>query len=265
MSNVTVIGKNSFLARALQRNKDTKDWLFIDHTEALSETDWINKTDILINCAYHPDLMRGEYSPVKDIDFLLSGYIAGKDIHYIMLSSRAAYGPAPDDLYLREDMTAAPDAPYGVNKLHTEETLRQMIAPEKLTILRSANIFGNEYGRGTFFGMMLTNLKDKGILEFNIAPDARRDFLSVQQWADDLVQIASAPKGGLYNLGAGFGVSTQDMADMLISANGSGEVKYTDSSYNGQFILDTAKTKDAFSIKDYTASDLELDVKALFS
>lgn len=265
MPNITVIGKTSFLARQLAEHSGTQDWLFLDHQDALSETDWISKTDVLINCAYHPDLMRGEYSPVKDIDFLLSGYIAGKDIHYIMLSSRAAYGPAPADLYLSEDTIVAPDTPYGINKLQTEHTLEAMIPSEKLTIIRSANIFGQEYGRHTFFGMMLTSLKDKDVLEFNIAPDAMRDFLSVQKWADDVVKIASAPKGGLYNLGAGFGVSTQDMGAMLISANGSGEVKYTDSSYNGQFILDMSKTKAAFDIKDYTASDLEFDVKALFS
>lgn len=264
MSRITVIGKNSFLARHLAEHKGTQDWLFLDHKDALSETDWISKTDILINCAYHPDLMRGEYSPVKDIDFLLSGYILAKDIHYIMLSSRAAYGAAPDDLYLREDMTTKPDTPYGINKLQTEQTLKTMIAPEKLTIIRSANIFGQEYGRRTFFGMMLTSLKDNGVLEFNIAPDAQRDFLSAEKWADDVVKIVQNPKGGLYNLGSGFGVTTQNMAEMLISAHGSGEVKYTDHSYDGQFILDMNKTKSAFELKDYTKDDLQSDINALF-
>ena len=106
---VTVVGKNGFLGHALAKLPDAKNWTFLTHEEALGETDWIPKTDILINCAYHPDFMKGEYSPIKDIDFMLSGYIQNSGIHYVMISSRAVYGPAPDNLYLTEDMPPAPE------------------------------------------------------------------------------------------------------------------------------------------------------------
>lgn len=261
MPHVTIIGKNSFLAGHLAGTDAGKDWTFLDHTQALSETDWTKDTDVIVNCAFHPDLKSQGYSPVKDIDFLLAGYALHSNAHYIMLSSRAVYGDAPDDLMLNEDIPPKPANIYGQNKLVSEQALAELFPPERLTILRNGNIFGSEYGRSTFFGLMLTSLIDKGVLQFNIAPTAVRDFLSAKKWAQDIVKIAGAPKSGIYNLGSGHGITTQDLAEMLIKHHGGGEIEYTDHLYNGQFILDMAKTRNTFDLDDYTRDDLKTDIK----
>ncbi|MFP4313484.1 MAG: NAD-dependent epimerase/dehydratase family protein [Alphaproteobacteria bacterium] len=258
MSRITVIGKNSFLARHLAEFYPA--WRFLDHKKALSETNWVRASDVVINCAFHPDLRHDAYSPLKDIDFLLAGYVLNSDAHYIMLSSRAVYGNAPEDLYLREDMNPDPINAYGHNKLASEQALAELLPPERLTILRSGNIFGFEYGRSTFFGLMMTSLKDKGVLRFNIAPTAVRDFLSARKWAEYVGAIAKNPQGGIYNLGAGFGITTQEIADLFIKHYGSCEIEYTGDSYEGQFILDMSKTRTAFSLDNYTKSNLEADI-----
>lgn len=261
MSLITVIGKNSFLAKALAKNTNTQDWTFLDHQTALSETDWVKKSDVVINCAFHPDLRQNPYNPIQDIDFLLAGYVKRSNAHYIMLSSRAVYGEAPEDTILREDMTAKPTNAYGINKLKSEQAVASVLPPERFTIIRSSNIFGNEYGRSTFFGLMLTSLKDKNALRFNIAADAVRDFLSARQWAEYMIKIANSPKDGFYNLGAGWGITTQDLAEMMIEYHSSGEIVYTDDSYEGQFILDMNKTKNAFGLEAYTKDNFQDDVK----
>ena len=259
---VTVIGRGSFLSRMLQHHKQAHHWRFIGHEEALAETAWMDKTDILINCAFHPDLRSGPYSPIKDIDFLLAGYTQNRPIHYIMLSSRAVYGPAPDKtLILREDSPAAPDTDYGRNKYMSEQTLAETIPAERLTILRMGNIFGAERGRHTFFGAMLDSLLTDGKLQFDIAPDAQRDFLYAGQWADYMTRIAAHPKAGLYNIGAGFGITTQDLARQIIAIYGQGEIEFTGQSHTGQFILDVTKAREAFQLPAYSRQMLFDDCK----
>ena len=232
---ITIIGQNSFLSQALQKQTPSNDWRYLSHKDALSETGWIDKTDTLINCAFHPDLRTGAYSPIKDIDFMLAGYIQNRPIHYIMLSSRAVYGDAPKDLILREDQ---PPAPMG-------------------------NIFGVERGRQTFFGQMLSGSLDHGIMRFNIAPDAVRDFLYAGQWARYMAKIANAPKAGLYNIGAGFGITTEELANWIIEIYGEGHAEYTGRSYEGQFILDTAKAASAYNLEPYTKEQLKKDCETV--
>lgn len=258
MGNVTVIGKNSFLARALARRKEAADWRFLDHETALSDTFWLEDTRILINCAFHPDMRKEPYSPIKDIDFLLGGYVARKpEIHYIMLSSRAAYGPAPENNLLHENLAPQPDTAYGQNKLAAENALLDLLPPERLTILRMANIFGDEFGRHTFFGLMLSALKNQGIMRFDIAPDSVRDFLPADIWAQYLVQIAAHPARGLYNIGAGFGITTKELSGWIIEGFGGGAVEYTDRSYKGQFILDMHRAWETFSLPSYSKAELK--------
>lgn len=256
---VTVIGKNSFLAVVLQKQAASKDWLYLGHDEALAETNWVGRTDTLINCAFHPDLRENAYSPIKDIDFMLAGYIQNHPVHYVMLSSRTVYGDAPADLVLSEDMPPAPNTPYARNKYASEQALAQMLPPERLTILRMGNIFGAEQGRRSFFGQMLSGLLDDGVVRFDIAPDAVRDFLSANQWARYIAKIAQTPKAGLYNIGSGFGVTTEELSNWIIEAYGSGHVDYIGHSYKGQFILDINKARQAFRLAPYTKEMLHED------
>lgn len=265
MHRVTVIGKNGFLARALRENARSKNWRYLDHATALGETDWIADTDLLINCALHPDLKNSAYEPMKDVDFLLSGYIQNKDIHYIMLSSRAVYGAAPADLLLRESQNPAPDTPYAENKYKTEQALAGMLPPERLTILRLGNIFGAEKGRKSFFGQMLEGLIERGVITLDIAADAVRDFLPAARWAEDMARIAAAPASGVYNIGSGIGITTQELTDWVIGAYGGGRCDYVARSYNGQFILDVAKARAAFALPDYNKAELKADIYAIIA
>ena len=246
--NITIIGKNSFLAQALRKNTACKDWRFLGHEEALQNTGWIKDTDVVFNLAYHPDLKQEPYSADKDIDLKLAALIKDTDIHYMMASSRTVYGSAPDDLMLREDLSPKPDTPYGRNKWQTEQALQKIFGDKRLTILRMANICGSERGRKNFFGMALTKLYDTGTMEFDIAPEAQRDFLPVSFWANAIIKILTTPKPGLYNLGSGIGITTQEIADWLIEGHGSGSVNYTAHGTHGQFIMDMGKAKEAFDL-----------------
>lgn len=263
--NVTLIGKNSFLAQQIIANvpEVTKNWTLLTHKEALGDKNWSKEADVVLNCAFHPDLKREAYSPIKDADFLLSSYIRERHAHYIMLSTRMVYGEPPEYLFLREAFLPNPVNPYGCNKWETEQAVISLLPPQRLTILRLGNIFGFEPDRPTFFGAMLTNLKNKGEISFDIAQDSQRDFLPCDRFAGIMHRIINNPKGGLYNIGSGFGTSPQELAEWLIEGYGSGEIRYTAQKTQGQFILDIQRAQDAFSLQSYDKATLKTDVIAL--
>jgi len=259
---ITLIGKNSFLAQEVMSFNPalSKQWAVLSHDEALSDKSWADKSDIVINFAFHPDLKSEEYSPIKDTDFLLASYIRDKGAHYIMPSTRMVYGEPPSDLILSEDKTPEPFNPYGRNKWLAEQAVASLLPSDRFTVLRIGNIFGFEPDRPTFFGAMLTNLKNKGKISFDIAPDSRRDFLPVNRFAESIFAILQNPKGGLYNIASGFGTSPQELADWLIEGFGSGEIHYTDHKTAGQFILDMDKTRKMYDLPVYDKTTLKADV-----
>lgn len=254
---VVAVGKSSFLAGAL-RATQPPNWIFLSHRDALASTGWIDNASCIVNFSYSPALRSGEYDAAEDIDLKLASLVSNRPVHYIMLSSRAAYGPATGDGRLREGQEENPSTAYGRNKLATERALREIIGG-RLTVLRAANIFGHEKGRKTFFGLSLSGLAERGVISFDMNPAQRRDFLSAWRFADALKKIAAKPVAGLFNLGAGFGTPCEKIAQWLIEGYGSGIIEVKDSGKTDSFWLDMNHTHATFGIPDVTTDDLRQD------
>jgi dTDP-4-dehydrorhamnose reductase len=256
-----VIGKNSFLASHLEGLSSAAGWEFLTHEEALARPNALKSARVIVNCAFHPDLADQEYDADKDIDFAIASLIQNSDAHYIMMSSRMVYGNAPDDLMLSEDAEPKPVTIYGRNKLTIEQALQDVLPAKHLTILRMANIFGYEPERSSFFGTMITSLQESGVINFDIAPDSQRDFLSVWGWADYMEQVIPKPIGGIFNVGSGFGTTPQELAEVLINEANKGKAAFNGNSYDGQFILDVRKLLKSYNLVSYTKLDLLSDVE----
>jgi dTDP-4-dehydrorhamnose reductase/UDP-glucose 4-epimerase len=245
---IIVVGKSGFLAQALQANAQTKDWTFLSHAEALSDPLRLRSSACVINCAFSPALRTGAYNKNEDIDRLLASHIAGSGAHYIMLSSRAAYGTGHWDYCLKEEQNETPTTPYGRNKLLIERALRGAIGEDKVTILRLADIFGHERGRDTFFGLMLTRLADTGEIHFDLRPEALCDLLSAWRFADTVIKIAESPKPGLFNLGSGFGTPCGQIAEWVIEGYGQGKLIAAPVKPDDSFYLDMINTSVTFGL-----------------
>lgn len=262
---IVVIGKNSFLASHLQTMSGLNDWLFLSHDEALKNFEWMVGAKIIFNFAMHPDMKSGPYLRQNDIDLAIAEQIENKDIYYVMMSSRTVYGSASPDLYFCEEMLPNPKSYYGQNKWIIEQALAKVLNSSRLTILRMGNIFGFEQGRDSFFGVLLDTLARENLIRFDIAPDSQRDFLSIWRWAEYTLQIARNVKSGVYNIGAGFGVSPLELVDWIFEDRNHKNVVFTNHSYDGQFILDMSKSWDAFGLQPYTKIDLKTDVKRILA
>lgn len=259
---IVVVGKNSFLARALAAHPDGREWTFLTHHEALESGTWTKDAGLVINCAFAPSFHTKGYHADEDIDTKLAERIAGGSAHYIMLSSRLVYGTKRAGLPFRETDEAAPDTPYGEAKWRIEQSLVAALGQARLTILRPSNIFGDEYRRKSFFGMALTSLKDQNKIFIDLAPESLRDFLPVKFFADYVTRFSRARLPGLYNLGAGFGTKAEEIASWLIEGYGSGEIVYTGRRTDGQFWLDMGKTAQAFSLNKITPDILREECMA---
>lgn len=256
----TVIGKNSFLASSLLGREETKNWRFISHEDAKKDDSWLKGADVIVNFAFSPVMMKEGYHSQEDFDSSLARKIEDLDhVHYVMISSRKVYGASEEERCYKEGDYLAPDTPYGMAKMVVEEKLGKIIPAERLTILRPSNVFGAELNRKTFFGFALTKLVNEKKIVYDFSPQVKRDFLSVKSFSEDLLKIVSVKKGGIYNLGAGFGVPCGDIAHWLIEGYGAGELIVTDDVQKDAFCLDMTKTMQTFNLEYRSIEDLRID------
>lgn len=245
---VVVVGAGSLIAGALRARPETAGWRFLSHRDALLDTAWLDGLDLLINCAFDPKLKHGPYDPRHDVDLQLAAALRRQGrARQIMLSSRMAYGPVGPQLI--EHAQPAPDRPYGQAKWATEQALAAALG-DRLTVLRLANVFGDELrpGRQNFFAMALRSLRDSGRIVLDMSPFVERDFIPVEDVAAGLLAVAAAPRPGLYNLGAGHGTPTGRIAQWLIEGHGSGQLLCSELREFDAFWLDMRRSEAAFGL-----------------
>jgi nucleoside-diphosphate-sugar epimerase len=233
-----VVGRNSFIARHFLATY-SGPVRAVGH-EAIDHPDLLDRIDRIICFARHPLLGRPDYrAETMDPDLRLAGRIAGHDVAYVMLSSRKVY--APSAAPLAETAPTGPQDLYGRHKLATEEALRERLGT-RLTILRLANVFGDERaaGRQTFFALMLDRLAREGRIRFDMSPFIVRDFLPVAACARVLMQIAAAPPSGILNVGSGIALPTGRLALWLLEGYGRGELVIASPVEKDAFVLDVS-------------------------
>jgi nucleoside-diphosphate-sugar epimerase len=238
---VVAVGSTSFMARAVREHPAAAGWRFLRHGEALERENWIDGASCVVNFALDPRVREGIVTDENNLDAKLARRITARrpELPYIMLSSRMVYGHPG---LLRETQACAPVTAYGEGKLAIERSVADILAPERLTVLRIANVFGFEPDRKSFFGMALTRLRDEGRIVYDMSPLVRRDFLSVERLAAALITICTAPAPGVFNLGSGVGLPVGAIAEDLIAGYGSGRLEVIAFARGDHFTMDMTKT-----------------------
>jgi UDP-glucose 4-epimerase len=239
LGRLLVVGRHGFLARHFLQV--CKEPLIAVGHEAIDDPNLLDGVDRIVSFMRHPLLGSEEYRPqTMDPDLRLAGRIAGRAIDYIMLSSRKVYAPSARPL--GETDPTAPQDRYGRHKLAVEQELRARLG-RRLTILRLANVFGDERaaGRRTFFALMLEALAREGRIRFDMSPFTARDFLPVAAFARLLARIAAAPPGGILNVGSGIALPTGRLALWLLEGCGRGELVIGSPQEKDAFVLDVGE------------------------
>ncbi|MGI9502151.1 MAG: NAD-dependent epimerase/dehydratase family protein [Geminicoccaceae bacterium] len=242
---VLVVGKNSFIAGHLLKVLPKDGVRAVSH-DALSRPDLLDGVGTVINAARHPASGQADYDPeALDPDLLLARRIGERDIDMIMLSSRKVY--APSDQPLAETSPTGPVDAYGANKLRAEQRVAAILG-ERLTILRLANIFGDERipGRRSFLAMLLNRLSEQNQIRYDMSPFVERDFLPVETLATLLARIVREPPGGIMNIGSGLALPTGRLALWIMEGFGGGELLIDCPEEKDRFVLDIGKLEARF-------------------
>lgn len=237
-----LVGKNSFIARHLLAALPVDQVVAVSH-DRLDDPGLLDGIDTVINAARHPGSSRDDYDLEQlDPDLRLARRIADNNVPFIMLSSRKVY--APSDRPLDEDAPLGPTDAYGRNKLRVEQHLAQMLG-DRLTILRLANIFGDERlpGRRSFLAMLLTRLADQNQIRYDMSPFAERDFLPVEILAGVLTRIVQEPSSGVMNIGSGIPLATGRIALWIMEGFGGGELLIDNFKEKDRFVLNIDKLR----------------------
>jgi len=155
----------------------------------------------------------------------------------VYASSAAVYGSGRT--FVEEPAHEGPLNLYGRSKLEFDNYIRGLTLPDEATVvgLRYFNVYGpNELHKRRMASMPFQLFKQahlKGVLKIfggygNVDDgEQRRDFVYVDDVVDvNLFFANGAPLRGIFNVGTGISRSFNDLAQILITLNGSGEVEY---------------------------------------
>lgn len=241
---VLVVGQNSFIAGHLLKALP-KGMRAVGHDD-LDAPDLLDGIGTVINAARHPASSAENYDlEALDPDVLLARRIDDRDIRMIMLSSRKVYAPSGSPL--KETSPTGPLDAYGANKLLAEQRLGALLG-ERLTILRLANIFGDERidGRRSFLAMLLNRLARQNQILYDMSPFVERDFLPVETLAGLLARIVAEPPGGVMNVGSGLPLQTGRLALWIMEGFGGGELLISSFEEKDRFVLDVERLENRY-------------------
>jgi UDP-glucose 4-epimerase len=239
---VLLVGPNSFIARHFLAAYTTEEVRTVGH-EAIDAPGLLDDVRCVLNFSRHPLVSSEAYAPERmDTDLRLARRIGGREIAYVMLSTRKVYAPLAEPL--GESAPIRPRDAYGRNKRAVEEALQERLG-ERLTVLRLSNIFGWERspGRQTFLSALLGSLLREGRIRFDMSPFVERDFLPVESCARILARMVERPPGGVLNVGSGIGLPTGRLALWIIEGFGRGELVIEQPREHDAFVLDIRRLR----------------------
>lgn len=244
--NILIVGKSSFLAQhfrdfCILKNINCK---IISYYEI--STINLSEFNVILNCAITNEYKSISYSHNFDIDKLLVDRIVDLPIKYIMISSSKVYGNSLSLKIYSEDSQVNPFDFHSENKIITENYIQSSLVD--YLILRGSNFFGEEYGRTSFFGYCLTNLKHKNNIPLTIDGTIIRDFISINSVCELIFLSIINGLIGIFNLSSGIGLSVDNIVDNLIFGYGSGEKIIVGDTPDRQFILCNKNIKKSLNL-----------------
>lgn len=218
-------------------------------------------SDVIVNCATPPEFKTAPYKESIDYDLAAARLAADVGARFVMLSTRKVYAPQAGLVSLTESSTVGPVDRYGENKLQSEERIQSLLG-ERCIILRIANVYGNELGRRSFFGLAMTRLKTENRIVLDVSPFTARDFIPVQRLGVLLDAICNSRIHGVYNVGSGVALPLGRIAQWLIQGYGRGALEIVDVSERDAFVLDVSKLRESLGI-NMPIYNFEPDIRAL--
>ena len=163
-----------------------------------------------------------------------------------------------------EQTSCEPIGAYAQFKLDAELLARQIILPERLTILRLANIYGAPGNRGVI-GILLGNiLAGKPEIELNGDGEQQRDYLFLDDLIAAVIAIKDNPKAaGIINVATGQSHSLTELVMLIGTVSGTDiTVKIKNNDMTGvepqDLLIDNSLLKSDYHFTQFTPLEVGL-------
>jgi nucleoside-diphosphate-sugar epimerase len=212
-----------------------------DVRDAAAMAELVRGRDFLFNLAGQTSHLDSMSDPLTDLEintnaqlFILEACRSHNPaIKIVFASTRQLYG-RPEYLPVDEKHPIHPVDVNGINKLAGEmyHLLYSDIHGIRASALRLTNTYGPgmrvKDDRQTFLGIWIRRLIEGRPIQIFGDGRQRRDFNFVEDVVDALLRAAEAPQaqGQVFNLGHAGHVSLKELAALLITLNGSGDVEF---------------------------------------
>jgi nucleoside-diphosphate-sugar epimerase len=138
----------------------------------------------------------------------------------LYLSSARVYKGADstsEDAAIRISPLDASDL-YNVSKAMGESLALSCGRPTR--VVRLSNVYGGDFKSDNFLSSIIRDAIVHKHVVLNTSAESAKDYISIDNVVDALIQIAMSGKERLYNIASGFNVSNGQLAEALRSATG---------------------------------------------
>lgn len=224
-----VVGASGFIGGALVRQAIAEGISVVGVGRDDAPLRDLAADDVLAVCAIDPNFRVSPYRRENDLELRAATVAAERGSRVVMLSSRRVYPESVRFGASESDEAGGDETQYGRNKAQTERSILGLLG-ERACVLRLGNVFGFEYvsaaaPRGTFFGMMLSSLKERGEIVLDVQRDTRRDFVPLDWVAPAVLSAVRSRAHGILNVGSGHPVACGDIAEAVIEGFGRGQLR----------------------------------------
>lgn len=177
----------------------------------------------------------------------------------IYASSAVLYGDKLMTPHKVEDPLYANDT-YTRIKIESEK----LVMSAQGVVARLSNVYGSGMSENNVLSAMLRQVDCDGPMQV-LDTSPVRDFISVEDAADGLIQMAFGERAGVYNLGTGLGTSILDLANLVLQSAGQPERLVKSTSTNSpspsHLVLDVEATATQFGWRPVV--DLRCGIESL--
>jgi nucleoside-diphosphate-sugar epimerase len=131
---------------------------------------------------------------------------------FVYLSSTRVYGknagPAREDDAVQVN-SLKPEDLYNISKLMGESLA--LAWGGKTAVVRLSNVYGEDFGSRNFLSTIISQAVTTAKIILETSPDSEKDYISIHDVVDGLIQITLRGQQTIYNLASGTNVSNEQL------------------------------------------------------
>jgi nucleoside-diphosphate-sugar epimerase len=221
MSPITVLGASGFIGSALvKRLSETKvEHLAPDRGESLTNKQLGHviycigltadfRTRVLETAEAHVGKL---LTVLRDCDFDSLLYLSSTRLY------RSTVGLAREEDAL-ELQPLEPDDLYNISKAMGESL--SLACGKRTRVVRLSNVYGDDFHSENFLPSIIREAITTGTLTLHTSADSEKDYVSISDVLDGLIEIATRGRRRIYNLASGNNVTNGALAARISQATG---------------------------------------------